>query len=70
MEPVIEEGHEWLVHHMVIYACHVTKDQLPVNVTLQDLHGRGSLCYTADQMNMIYHNCPEIMATWAVGTEV
>ena len=41
---MIEEGHEWLVHHIVVYACY---DKMNVSI-IEEAHGTNGHCYMDD----------------------
>ena len=66
IEPIIEEGHESLVHHMVLYSCHV--DLAQVGTTAEEVHGFKGHC----QMNHPYMQglgqyCQPTFFAWAIG---
>ena len=57
-EPVVQPGHEELVHHIIVYKCPM--DRKYINLT-----------YGCDDPKYSYlHLCPVVYLAWAVGGEV
>ena len=68
MEPIIEEGHEWLVHHIVLYSCNTAL----ASGTADSAHGFTGHCYMfeGDERPHPMDQCRTVYAVWAVGGEV
>ncbi|XP_077992069.1 DBH-like monooxygenase protein 1 homolog [Glandiceps talaboti] len=59
-EPVVQPGHEALVHHILIYQCHHKVDD--------DLHGYGHECYSPNMAGNLTE-CTSVIISWAIGGE-
>ena len=60
MEPIIQAGHEALVHHIILYACYQE-----INDTW---NGHTGQCYTTDMTE--FSDCQAILGAWAIGGPV
>lgn len=66
LEPLIQEGHEAYVHHMVLYECHVEDAQVWFE---QHVESKGAACYSPN-MPAEWTFCLATNAwAWAVGSE-
>ena len=58
-EPIVQEGNEAYVHHVILFACyHNLTDDVPDN---------GHICYYE---NMPLDSCISVVLAWAVGGDV
>ena len=62
MEPIIEKGHEWLVHHIILYACDMELDEATVN----EAHGYHGSCNMWERGHTM-DRCSRSVYAWAVG---
>jgi len=59
VEPIVQAGHESLVHHILIYSCwHLMNDS--------DVNNAGQQCFTANMPGDI-DKCTSVMFAWAIG---
>ena len=65
IEPIIEQEHESLVHHMLLYACNF--DISPI--TADQAHGQSGHCNSDEHMKAL-QKCQSIFAAWAIGSGV
>ncbi|XP_023931200.1 DBH-like monooxygenase protein 1, partial [Lingula anatina] len=61
IEPIIQPGHEALIHHMNVYGCYHDLNQT-------DLHLKGGVCNT-DNMPDDFKQCKVLIMGWAFGGE-
>ncbi|XP_077992068.1 DBH-like monooxygenase protein 1 homolog [Glandiceps talaboti] len=59
-EPVIQAGHEALVHHILIYQCH--------HEVHEDYDGFGHECYSPNMPDNLT-DCATVFISWAIGGE-
>ncbi|XP_070555179.1 DBH-like monooxygenase protein 1 homolog [Ptychodera flava] len=57
-EPIVQEGHEALVHHILIYQCR--------SGVHEDYHGFGHECYSPN-MPQNLTECTTVIISWAIG---
>ena len=63
IEPIVQQGHEWLVHHILLYACNF--DISPY--TPDSAHGFNGHCSMGDQRMRALQQCKTVFYGWAVG---
>ncbi|XP_072355246.1 DBH-like monooxygenase protein 1 homolog isoform X2 [Scyliorhinus torazame] len=58
VEPIIQKGHEHLVHHILLYQCHSILNDSALDV--------GHECYNSNMPDDFF-NCESIILAWAIG---
>ncbi|XP_048452822.1 DBH-like monooxygenase protein 1 homolog isoform X2 [Rhincodon typus] len=58
VEPIIQKGHEHLVHHILLYQCHSILNDTALSV--------GHECYNSNMPDDFF-NCESIILAWAIG---
>lgn len=60
IEPLIQQGHENLVHHILLYQCDSTLDEADLDI--------GHECYHPNMPDS-FMNCETVVFAWAIGGE-
>ncbi|XP_069743135.1 DBH-like monooxygenase protein 1 homolog isoform X2 [Narcine bancroftii] len=58
VEPIIQKGHEHLVHHILLYQCHSSLNDSTLDI--------GHECYHSNMPDN-FLNCESIIIAWAIG---
>ncbi|XP_059837559.1 DBH-like monooxygenase protein 1 homolog isoform X1 [Hypanus sabinus] len=58
VEPIIQKGHEHLVHHILLYQCHSSLNDSALDI--------GHECYHSNMPDDFLH-CESIIVAWAIG---
>ncbi len=68
MEPIIQPGNEWLVHHIILNACFYNNFTAK-NLTPSELHGFAERCYMTDGISRpsTLRGCGTLVYAWGVG---
>jgi len=61
IEPLIQKGHENLVHHILLYQCDSNLNKSEIN--------RGHECYHPNMPDSFF-TCETVLFAWAIGGEV
>ena len=61
VEPVIQKGHESLVHHLIIYACWGVSD-----MHIKNTNKTSGICSTPE-MPEFSTSCQSLVHAWAIG---